>query len=113
MGGSDSLLKKLKSLEDDMAENRLKQAAAEPQRSLIPRELNAAMIKAWAREEFDGLAVHSRRFSLLMRRLIPRIVVFPHELCDEGALVLRGALPLAIGQFRQADTTDYRLFRAF
>jgi site-specific DNA recombinase len=46
-------------------------------------------IKDLARQSLKGLALDSPEFARQMRKLIPRIVVFPVRLCDDGAIVMR------------------------
>jgi hypothetical protein len=48
-----------------------------------------AEIKAHAFQAFDELAATSPEFGRLLRRLIPRIAVWPYRLCDGGHSVLR------------------------
>jgi len=46
-------------------------------------------IKSLATEALDDLSRDSWEFCRVMQRMTPRIVVFPHRLCDGGRLVLR------------------------
>jgi site-specific DNA recombinase len=46
-------------------------------------------IKSLATEALDDLSHDSWEFCRVMQRMTPRIVVFPHRLCDGGRLVLR------------------------
>jgi len=43
-----------------------------------------------------GLAVDSPEFVRLMRKMIPRIIVFPVRLCDDGAIVIRATFRLQL-----------------
>ena len=52
---------------------------------------SAEELKRQYHEAFKDLAVDSYRFARKMRLLVPRIVVFPYQLCDGGRLVLRAS----------------------
>jgi hypothetical protein len=54
-------------------------------------------LRQLAREEFKNLALDSFEFASLMRRLIPKILVLPHRLCDGGLIVLRARFRLRLG----------------
>jgi DNA invertase Pin-like site-specific DNA recombinase len=88
-GPSASLLEELARLEKEKT-----QAAWEQQQlaRLSGSPLTVpplAEIKARAFQAFDQLAVTSPEFGRLLRRLIPRIAVWPYRLCDGGHPVLR------------------------
>lgn len=53
-------------------------------------------LKALAREEIQSLPTDSFEFARLMRKLMPRIVVFPHRLVDGSDLVLRAKSRLRV-----------------
>lgn len=53
-------------------------------------------IKSLLRDRVSDLAQSSMEFANVMRKLVPRIVVFPVRLCDEGRLVLRGKFRLEV-----------------
>jgi site-specific DNA recombinase len=95
MGGPiQTLIDDLRELE--AARDRLLGERAELER--LPRRAIAVPpleeIKARALAAFEGLARDSPEFGRLMRRLIPRIEVHPHRLCDGGHPVLRATLTL-------------------
>ena len=52
------------------------------------RELAGAALK--------DLAVDTQEFARVVRRLVPRVVVFPFRLCDGGAVVLRAQFRLSL-----------------
>ena len=60
---------------------------------LVP---NMTEIKALAAKAFEELAVTSQEFARQLRRLIPRIVVYPYRLCDGGHPVLRAHLTISL-----------------
>lgn len=55
-----------------------------------------AVIKSLLRDRVSELAQDRLEFANVMRKLVPRVVVFPVRLCDEGRLVLRGKFRLEI-----------------
>ncbi len=68
-----------------------------------------AEIQRMAEQAFDGLAVDSPEFGRLLLRLIPRIVVHPHRLCDGGHPVLRARFTLRLVSFLPAAPGFERL----
>ena len=70
----------------------LKELEREPKDELVIP--TAKELRQLAREEFKDLAVDSFEFARLMRCLIPKIVVWPHRLCDGGRIVLRAQFRL-------------------
>ena len=54
----------------------------------------AARIQDLVHECLNELAVASHDFAKVMRKLVPRIVVFPVQLCDGGRVVLRAKFKL-------------------
>ncbi|QGJ68647.1 Recombinase [Planctomycetales bacterium 10988] len=56
----------------------------------------AKELRELARSEFAGLAQDSYEFASLMRRLIPKLVVFPCQLCDGGQILLRAKFRLKL-----------------
>lgn len=53
-------------------------------------------IQALVQESLNGLGAADAEFAVVMRKLVPRIVVFPVRLCDGGAMVLRAKFRLEI-----------------
>jgi len=53
-------------------------------------------VKELVRQSVKGLAVDSLEFARQMRKMIPRIVVFPVRLCDDGAIVMRSKFRLQL-----------------
>ncbi|MFQ3652556.1 MAG: hypothetical protein SNJ75_19745 [Gemmataceae bacterium] len=51
-------------------------------------------IKKQARESLEGFSVDQLKFERLMKRQVSRLRVFPYQLCDGGAIVLRARLTL-------------------
>jgi len=62
-------------------------------------------VKRIASESLGSLAAESDEFSRLMRSMIPRIVVYPHRLCDGGKIVLRARFRLQLSQLLPGDRT--------
>jgi DNA invertase Pin-like site-specific DNA recombinase len=100
-GHSASLLAELNRLEN----KKLEVAEEEQERNRLaedPVELpSIAEIKVRAAQAFEGLALSSPEFGRLLRRLIPRIVVYPFRLCDGGHPVLRGRFTLSLAPLLQ------------
>jgi len=93
-GGSPSLLAELARLEADKERNQLVRDELEqtPRQAIdIP---SIEEVKRLARESFEGLAVDSLEFGRHIRRLIPKIKVFPCRLIDGGHIVLRARFTL-------------------
>jgi len=57
----------------------------------------AEEIKHLARESISELVPHSPEFVRAMRKLAPKILVFPYRLCDGGGIVLRARFRLELG----------------
>jgi hypothetical protein len=95
-GHSPILLEELRRLESQQAQlTREQERAARPPDG--PRRLPAmAEVKALAFEAFDQLAPTSPEFGRLLRRLIPRIIVWPYRLCDGGHPVLRARFTFSL-----------------
>lgn len=93
-GPSRALIDELRELETEL--DRVGDERAELDR--LPRQVVAIPpldeVKARALEACGSLARGSPEFGRLMRRLIPRIDVSPHRLCDGGHPVLRARLTL-------------------
>jgi site-specific DNA recombinase len=53
-------------------------------------------LKSLATESLCDLSSESWEFCRVMQRLAPRMVVFPHQLCDGGRVVLRARLRLNV-----------------
>jgi hypothetical protein len=70
-------------------EKRLKEA---PSNALVIPPVDD--IKALAREAVPNVSQNSPEFGKLMKRIVPKIVVFPYQLCDGGKIVLRAKLRL-------------------
>src|SRR5262249_17850079 len=91
VGDSPTLLEELRHLDEQTAQVGAKQQELTRvskdlgQRTLPPM----AEIKALAARAFEGLTVTSPEFGRLLRRLIPRLVVYPYRLYDGGHPVLR------------------------
>ncbi|MHB1426455.1 MAG: recombinase family protein [Gemmataceae bacterium] len=95
-GSSSSLLAELQSLEVQKAQLESeygKQFRTEEQSFELP---SMTEIKALAARSFEELAMSSQEFGRLLRRLIPRIVVYPYRLCDGGHPVLRAHFTLSL-----------------
>jgi len=55
-------------------------------------------LRSLAREEFKELALESFEFATLMRRLIPKIVVFPYRDCLGGTIVIKSKFRLQMAE---------------
>lgn len=88
-GSSLSLVEELSRLETHKAqlEEELRLQYRTDEKCLVLPSMNE--IKALAVQSFEELAMSSQEFGRLLRRLIPRIVVYPYRLCDGGNPVLR------------------------
>jgi DNA invertase Pin-like site-specific DNA recombinase len=93
-GPSKALIDDLKQLE--AGREQLLGERAELER--VPRRVIAipppGELKRLALEALAGLAADAPEFGRLMKRLIPRIEVFPFRLCDGGRVVLRARFAL-------------------
>jgi DNA invertase Pin-like site-specific DNA recombinase len=95
-GPSPSLLAELARLEQEKTQQSWEQEEFERHSShplLVP---DLAEIKARAFAAFDTLARTSSEFGRLLRRLIPRILVWPYRLCDGGHPVLRAQFTFSL-----------------
>jgi len=106
-GDSPSLLVELAQLEANKERNQLARDELEQTPRRVIELPSIEEVKQLAQESFERLAVDSPEFSRLIRRLIPRIRVFPYRLLDGGHIVLRARftlnlVPLASG----ADPPD-------
>jgi hypothetical protein len=65
-------------------------------------------LKSLATEALSDLSIESWEFCRVMQRLVPRIVVFPYQLCDGGRPVLRAQFRMNVagiipeGRLREA-----------
>lgn len=93
-GSSPILIEQLKKLEGqrDQVNGQLAALDKLPKQVISIPPLQE--IKARAVDAMTSLARSSPEFGRLMRRLIPRIQLFPHRLCDGGHLVLRARFTL-------------------
>jgi DNA invertase Pin-like site-specific DNA recombinase len=93
-GGSPSLLQELQRLEEERSSLLVERDAAErtPRPTMDLPSMDE--IKRLAHESFEGLSAESPEFGRKMKRLIPRIVVFPYRLIDGGQIVLRARFRL-------------------
>jgi site-specific DNA recombinase len=67
---------------------------------------SAEQIKQAASDLFTELAVRNPDIGRLLRRLIPKLRVYPYRLCDGGAMVLRARFTLHLAPLiRPACTT--------
>jgi hypothetical protein len=88
-GHSPSLLEELTRLEKEKTRLAWEQQQLALSTGTAPEVPPIAELKRLAGEAFDTLAVTSQEFGRLLRRLIPRIAVWPYRLCDGGHPVLR------------------------
>ena len=69
-------------------------------------------LKSLATEALSDLSIESWEFCRVMQRLVPRIVVFPYQLCDGGRPVLRARFRMNVagmipeGRLREAVHTS-------
>ena len=63
-------------------------------------------VKELARQSVMGLAVGSPEFARQMRKMIPRIIVFPVRLCDDGAIVMRGTFRVQLSNLLPEQTSQ-------
>jgi site-specific DNA recombinase len=94
LGVSDVLGEKLKSLmtrRDDLQARRTELLRAPVD---LPELPSMTHIRQQAREAISALAIKSPEFGRLMRDLVPSLKVYPYQLCDGGAVVLRAKLTL-------------------
>jgi site-specific DNA recombinase len=73
---------------------------------------SAAEIRRLADQAFVTLAPTSSEFGRLLHRLIPRIVVYPYQLCDGGKVVQRAYFPLHLASLLPPGTEAKPLTRA-
>jgi len=94
---SDSLKDELQRLEVERLQLADRQSELDEltgRRVVVP---TADVIRQMFADTFQGLAVESWKFARLMRKLIPKIIVFPHQSCDGGKVVLRARFRLDLG----------------
>jgi hypothetical protein len=95
-GHSPSLLEELQRLETEKTRlAREQQDLARPSNAVLTMP-SIAEVKGLAEQAIATLAVTSPEFGRLLRRLIPRLVVFPYRLCDGGHPVLRARFTLCL-----------------
>ena len=93
---SPTIRAELEQLEREKSEleYRMSELASRPVDDLVIP--TAEELRHLACREFGALALESVEFARLMRCLIPRVVVFPHRLCDGGHIVLRSRFRLCL-----------------
>lgn len=94
---SPTLSSELERLESEKAELLRTRDELERQRTPEPALPSASELTQLARDAFSSAATNSFEFADKLRKLAPRIVVFPYRLCDGGAIVLRAKFQLLIG----------------
>jgi len=97
-GGSES-----PTLRDELARLELEKSKVHYDLNVLKRQPSRAFeippieqVKDLVRQSIRELAVESPDFAKTMRKMIPRIVVFPVRLCDDGALVTRATFRLQV-----------------
>jgi site-specific DNA recombinase len=95
-GSSDTLIEELKRLEGEKKQIHWDQQQIVKVRQAAPTVPPLAELKDLANKSFETLARESPEFGRLLRRLIPRIVVYPYRLCDGGHPVLRAHFELCL-----------------
>lgn len=98
-GIKDILRDKLTSLisRRDELQARMAELDREPEDALVLPPME--QLKDGAREAIVNLATDSPEFGRLMKRLVPRLMVYPYRLCDGGAVVLRAKFTLDLALF--------------
>lgn len=98
-GYSPTLLNELHRIESDLASKKMEletiNQSSPPLIDLPP----IAEIREAALGEFKDLALKSFEFARKMRRLIPRIEVYPVRLCDGGHMGLRARFTMSLASF--------------
>jgi transposase-like protein len=103
LGPSSMLKKDLDRIEQEREDLAIARKEAERAAGVPITVPPLEQIKATARAAFTDLATNDGEFVRRIKRLIPRLVLFPYRLCDQGsALVLRvrftlNLAPLVIG----------------
>jgi site-specific DNA recombinase len=64
-----------------------------------------AQLKQYARESIENLAIGSPEFGRLMKRLVPKLKVYPYRLLDSESLDLRAELTLDLTTFTKLAET--------
>ena len=93
---SEVVREELRRIEEERSRLLLAKATAERSRVneiVLP---TANMLRQLADDTFRDLALDSYEFANSLRRLVPRIVVFPYRLCDGGKIVLRARFRLKL-----------------
>ncbi|HCO22353.1 recombinase family protein [Gimesia maris] len=93
---SERVSQDLKRLESEHKDNQLELSALKDKPHSTIEIPDITDLKDLARTNLLHLEVDSWEFRLLMQRLIPKIVVFPYQLCDGGKIVLRTRFRLFI-----------------
>jgi len=95
-GNSPTLRADLDRLEKEKAQlaYSLEELKRRPKQDIILP--SADEIRQLARDEFTDLALDSYEFAKLMKSLVPKIVVFPHRLCDGGHIIHRAKFRLRL-----------------
>jgi hypothetical protein len=93
---SELVRSELRRVEQDLAQLNLDIAEAERTRPRAIELPSAEELKRLYHQQFRDLAVDGYEFAGHLRRLVPRIVVFPYRLCDGGKVVLRARFKLQL-----------------
>ncbi|HBN78757.1 MAG TPA: hypothetical protein DD473_23690, partial [Planctomycetaceae bacterium] len=77
-----------------------------------PTNLSIPSIEELKSSAIDCLkehAIESWEFRILIQKLIPKIAVFPHQLCDGGGIVLRARFRLRLGSLLESTIAKQAL----
>lgn len=112
IGNSPSLKDKLKSLENQFEETEI--ALSDLQKGQRDQIELPSMddIRAAAEELFTTFVAEDQEAARLLRRLIPKMVVKPVRLCDDGAVVARVKLTLNLAALSSSGHTAAELGEA-
>ena len=95
-GQSELVGSELRRAEEEIARHKLFLADAERTRPTTIELPSSEELKQLYHGLFQDLAADSYEFAGHLRRLVPRIVVFPYQLCDGGKVVLRARFRLQL-----------------
>lgn len=104
---SERVSQDLSRVETELKENQLELSSIKDKPHSTVEIPDIFELKELARTNLLHLDQESWEFRILMKRLIPKIVVFPYQLCDGGKIVLRAQFRLFIaGLLENSSTRD-------
>jgi len=106
---SEAVPRELNRIESELTDQRkcLKRLQKPAQTKLLIPTIEE--LKSLAINCLNKHAIESWEFRILIQKLIPKITVFPHQLCDGGGIVLRGRFRLQLGNLLENSVAKQAL----